>query len=158
MGIRPEVLYAQAAKETAFGNYTGVLPPTHNNWAGIKIREGGPNNDPDAHEKFNSPEDGVRAHFNHICAYVGKEPIGEPHGRYHTVMTTSWAGTIRYVEELGARWAPASGYGESIIQDYLEGLLSTPEPEEAPDKNLVEAIIKAMKDLIKLLKKFIRKE
>jgi len=30
----------------------------------------------------------------------------------------------------GARWAPASGYGESIVKDYLAGLLATKAPEE----------------------------
>jgi len=127
-GIRPEVLYAQSAKETAFGRYGGVVDPSFNNWAGIKIEEGGSCYDPDAHERFATPEDGARAHFNHMCAYVGFEPIGEPHGRYHTVMTTSWAGTIEYAEELGGKWAPSSTYGESIVNDYLEELLVAPTP------------------------------
>ena len=130
IGIRPEVAYCQSAKETAFGRYGGVVSPEANNWAGIKIREGGPNSDPDAHEKFDTPEDGVRAHFNHLAAYVGLNPIGEPHGRYHTVMTIDWAGTIRYVEEFGGRWAPSEEYGKSIVNDYLNGLLNTEPPEE----------------------------
>ncbi len=125
MGIRPEVLYAQSAKETAFGRYGGVVEPYFNNWAGIKTAEGGPCDCPDAHEKFDTPEDGVRGHFNHIGAYVGIDPVGEPHGRYYVVLTTSWAGTIKYVEELGGRWAPSSTYGESVVNDYLRGLLRT---------------------------------
>ncbi len=36
-GINPEILYAQAAKETSFGRYTGKVKPEMNNWAGIKI-------------------------------------------------------------------------------------------------------------------------
>ena len=121
-GIRPDILYAQSAKETAFGNYGGVVEPDFNNWAGIKIEEGGPCGDPDAHEKFDTAKDGVRAHFNHVTAYVGKEPVGEPHGRYHTVMTVPWACTIRYVEQLGGRWAPSETYGDSVVEDYLHSL------------------------------------
>lgn len=125
-GIRPEVLYAQSAKETAFGRYGGVVSPEMNNWAGIKTRQGGPCDERSAHESFATPEDGVRAHFNHMSAYVGIEPIGIPHGRYHVVMRLGLAGTVRHLEELGGRWAPAKDYGTSIVNDYLVPLLATP--------------------------------
>ncbi len=137
MGIRPEVLYAQSAKETAFGRYGGVVEPCFNNWAGIKTAEGGPCDCPDAHEKFDTPEDGVRGHFNHIGAYVDIDPVGEPHGRYYVVLTTSWAGTIKYVEELGGRWAPSSTYGESIVNDFLRGLLRTEVLVSVKSKNRI---------------------
>lgn len=123
IGIRPEVAYAQAAKETAFGNYGGVVSPNANNWAGIKTREGGANEDADAHESFDTPEDGVRAHFNHLAAYTGLEPIGSPHGRYFLVVSLDWAGEIETVEELGGKWAPNTAYGESIVNDYLTSLM-----------------------------------
>lgn len=127
-GIRPEVLYAQAAKETNFGLYTGNVQPYQNNWAGIKIDNPAGDKTED-HQSFATPKDGVIGHFNHMSAYIhGKSgsPIGEPHPRYHLVLTTSWAGTIRYVEELGGRWAPAPDYGQSIVENYLHGILTTP--------------------------------
>jgi len=135
IGIRPEVAYAQSAKETAFGRYGGVVSPEANNWAGIKIREGGPCSDPAAHESFPTPRAGVRAHFNHLAAYTGLEPIGEPHGRYYLVMSLEWAGTVKYVEDMGGRWAPSPEYGQSVVKDYLEGLLATQvqKPEPKPD-------------------------
>src|SRR5699024_8976620 len=37
MGINPEILYGQAAKETNYGRYTGQVKLEMNNWAGIKI-------------------------------------------------------------------------------------------------------------------------
>jgi len=119
-GIRPDVLYAQSAKECAFGRHGGVLTAEWNNFAGIKIAAGGGNYDPDAHERFATASDGVRAHYNHMAAYVGLAPIGTPHGRYHIVKALPWAGGIRTVEELGARWAPNPDYGASIVRDYLE--------------------------------------
>ena len=138
IGIRPEVAYAQSAKETAFGRYGGVVSPEMNNWAGIKTREGGANEDINAHESFDTPEKGVIAHFNHLAAYTGVDPIGEPHGRYYLVKRISWAGTVKYVEELGGKWAPSQIYGESIVSDYLRGLLNTKLPEDYYDDDLVE--------------------
>lgn len=126
-GIRPEVLYAQSAKETAFGRYGGAVQPGQNNWAGIKVRS--PKGDSTADfETFTTPEEGVRGHFNHMCAYVGLEPVGIPHGRYWVVLAQPWAGRIRFVEELGGKWAVGADYGISIVRDYLGGLLATPSP------------------------------
>lgn len=131
-GIRPEVLYAQSAKETAFGRYGGAVKASQNNWAGIKVRD--PKGDSTADfETFKTPEEGVRAHFNHICAYLGLEPVGVPHGRYWIVLAQPWAGRVRFVEELGGKWAPGAGYGSSIVDDYLGGLMSTPPPVKTPE-------------------------
>lgn len=113
-GIRPEVLYAQAAYETGFGRFSGIVQPEYNNWAGIKtVKATG--DKPEDYEQFASPEDGARAHFNHMSAYVGLDPIGEPHGRYHSVSRLAWAGSIKVVEDLSGRWAPSPTYHERII-------------------------------------------
>ncbi len=126
-GLRPEVLYAQSAKETAFGHYTGVVSPEQNNWAGIKTADASGDR-PEDHESFDTPEEGVRAHFNHMKAYVGMEPSGETHERYYVVMSLSWAGEVECVKMLGGKWAPAPDYGESIVNNYLADLLATPPP------------------------------
>lgn len=117
-GIRPEILYAQAAKETGFGKYGGNVIPEQNNWAGIKTRTATGDTTYD-HESFETPEDGVRAHFNHMSAYIGLDPIGEPHGRYYSVKSIAWAGTVKYIEELGGKWCPDLYYGYSIYYNYL---------------------------------------
>lgn len=118
-GVRPEVLYAQAAKETGYGRYGGRVLPEMNNFAGIK-KYGAVNDATADHETFATREDGVRGHFNHMCAYVGLEPIGEVHGRYNSVKTLAWAGTIRYVEDLGGRWCPDLYYGYATVKDLLD--------------------------------------
>ncbi|MCI9627414.1 MAG: glucosaminidase domain-containing protein [Clostridia bacterium] len=123
-GLRPEVLYAQAAKETAYGKYTGNVVPEQHNFAGIKTVTASGDTTYD-HESFATAEDGVRAHFNHMAAYVGAKPVGEVHGRYHVVLSTAWAGSIRTVSELGGRWAPDKDYGNSIIHDYLYPMIQT---------------------------------
>lgn len=118
-GLNPEVMYGQAAKETNFGKYTGNVLPSQNNWAGIKIRS--PQGDrAEDHETFETVEEGVRAHFNHMCAYVGLAPVGKPHERYELVVTCAWAGSVRYAEELSGKWAPADDYGSSLVENYVK--------------------------------------
>jgi len=118
MGIRPDVLYAQAAKETSFGHFTGNVTADMNNFAGIK-KVDATGDTRDDHESFATPEEGVQAHFNHMSAYVGVQPLGQIHQRYYTVLSAPWAGTIKYVEQLGGKWAPDPNYGTSIVNDYL---------------------------------------
>ncbi len=123
-GIRPEILYGQAAKETAYGKYTGQVKPEQNNWAGIKIKN--PIGDrTEDHETFLTPEDGVRAHFNHMSQYVGVEPVGEPHDRYFVLNTVAWRGTVKNVEQLGGKWAPDVTYGYNIVVKMLRSMENT---------------------------------
>lgn len=118
MGIRPEVLYAQAGLETGYGKYTGVVSEDMNNWAGIKVK-GRNDDEKDAHETFATAEDGARAHFNHMAAYVGLKPIGEPHDRYYSVKSMSWAGTVRNIEDLSGKWCPDTEYAKKIVEGCL---------------------------------------
>lgn len=118
-GIRADILYAQAAFETGYGFYKGSVPPPFNNWAGIKTVSA-TGDKPKDHERFDTPEDGVRAHFNHVSAYVGLKPVGDPHDRYFLVKRIEWAGSIKYVEELSGRWAPLETYHEYLIRFVSE--------------------------------------
>jgi hypothetical protein len=113
-GINPEVLYAQAAYETGFGHFGGLVPADYNNWGGIKTAVASGNN-PEDYEQFAAPEEGVRAHFNHISAYIGVSPVGEPHGRYYVIAKMPWAGTVKTLEELSGKWAPSAAYHERIV-------------------------------------------
>jgi len=143
-GIRPEVAYAQAAKETAFGRFGGVIDRSFNNWCGLKTSTGGSNSDPSAHHRFQNDHTGVLAHMQHLAVYAGKTvtgPIVDP--RYHLVKE----GSAPTVEDLGGRWAPAQDYGVSIVRDYLNGLLDA--PDEAPEDSQLQII--ALQNRIKLL-------
>ncbi len=139
--IRPEVLYAQSSRETGNGHFGRLVTPEMNNWAGIK-KEGYRGETREDHESFASDFDGVRAHVNHICAYVGQDTIGEPHGRYYTVMGLDWAGTVKYVEQLGGKYAPSITYGTELVELYLNQLLETP-----ADKNLEQPDCRSCKAL-----------
>lgn len=123
-GIRADILYAQSAKETGYGKYGGAVLPEQNNFAGIK-KYGATGDATEDHEDFATPDDGVRGHFNHMSAYVGTEPVGEPHGRYRSVKSMSWAGSVVNLEDLGGKWCPDLYYGFSILHDYVEPMIKT---------------------------------
>lgn len=118
-GIRAEVMYAQAAFETGFGTYQGNVIPEQNNWAGIKTKNATGDTTYD-HESFATPEDGVRAHYNHMIAYVGGEPIGTPHERYYTVKDLDWAGTVNFITDLSGKWCPRADYANTILRFLSE--------------------------------------
>lgn len=124
---RPEVPASQAAKETRFGHYGGVVSPDAHNWCGLKTRAGGANDDPAAHARFPDDLTGVRAHLQHLVRYVGGQlPAGEAivDPRYELVTP----GVAPTVEALGGKWAPNPDYGVSIVRDYLAGMLATQAP------------------------------
>jgi len=149
-GLRPEVLYAHHGKETNLGRFGGVLDESFCNCAGVKKAGGGGDYDPEAHERFPDWDDGVRAHVNHMLAYVhGKAAvfIGEPHARAKVVQTTVWAGSIRTVEDLNGRWAPAVTYGADLVRNFLTPLLAarpTPSPAKAALLRARDAIDEAL--------------
>ena len=152
-GVRPEVAYAQAAKETAFGRFGGVIPgPEWHNWCGLKTTSGGGNYDVNAHAKFPDDLTGVRAHLDHLALYAGAPgyPLpGTPDPRHFPYI----AGTAKTVESLSGKWAGA-GYGESIVRDYLAGLLATPEPEtpvEDQEKEQLRAEVLVLRKQIEKL-------
>ena len=121
LGIRPEVAYAQSAKETGFGHFGGAVSPDFHNWCGLKTRDA-TGDSPEDHARFPDDRTGVLAHLQHLAAYAGlpvSPPIVDP--RYDLVSK----GSARYVEDLGGRWAPNPDYGNSIVRDYLNDMLGS---------------------------------
>jgi len=133
-GIRGDLAYAQAAKETHFWQYTGLVKPDQNNYCGLyatgQILLGGESiNGADSGlvvleagrhgATFATPEVGVEAHIQHLYSYSCKDPL--PPGktllspRFNLVQrgcASTWQG-------LNGRWAvPGTTYGQSIIQNY----------------------------------------
>lgn len=123
-GIRPEVAYAQSAKETAYGNFGGAIDESWNNPCGLKTTVGGDNGDPNAHQRFVNWRQGVTACIDHLALYAGAPGYpraATPDPRH---FDTIYA-TAPTVERLGGRWAPAPDYGRSIVQGYLNPLLGS---------------------------------
>jgi N-acetylmuramoyl-L-alanine amidase len=124
--VRPEVAFAQAAKETSFGRFGGVVDASFHNPCGLKTTAGGSNSDPNAHQRFTSWREGVTAHLDHLALYAGADgypraPEATPDPRHFPFL----AGKAKSVEALGGSWAPSEVYGQSIVADYLTGLLAT---------------------------------
>lgn len=112
-GVCPEVAYAQAAHETAFGRFGGVIDATYRNPCGLKKAGGGGNHDPAAHKRFKSWEEGVRAHLDHLALYAGAKGYPRkdtPDPRHFPTIR----GTAKTVEALGGKWAPSPTYGMRV--------------------------------------------
>ena len=144
-GIDPAFMFAQSCHETGYGKFGRAVTEEMNNFAGIKIGKSSAGEDTGSHETFATIDDGVRAHFNHISAYCGLKPIGTPHARYNMVVTASWAGKIKHVEQLGGNpphwpgWAPNPNYGHGIVA-LLNALLATQAPDEPGPETLTEYV------------------
>ena len=57
-GVNWVVAYVQAAKETGYGKFGGVLDASYHNPCGLKTNKGGSDKDPKAHMKFKSWNEG----------------------------------------------------------------------------------------------------
>jgi hypothetical protein len=123
-GIRPEVAYAQSAKETGYGHFGGIIDATFRNPCGLKTTAGGSDTDPAAHQHFATWRQGVTACIDHLALYAGAPGyprMDTPDPRHFA----SVYNTARTVERLGGAWAPATDYGISIVRDYLNPLLGS---------------------------------
>ena len=69
-GVNWVLAYVQAAKETGYGKFGGVLNESYYNPCGLKNPQGGGDYDPDAHKKFDNWEQGVIAHLDHLALYA----------------------------------------------------------------------------------------
>ena len=117
--VNPAIAYVQAAKETGFGKFGGVIDESYHNPCGLKTSAGGDNYDPNAHQKFDSWDDGVKAHMDHLALYAGvkgypKDDTKDP----RQFLTTKGKATT--VNALGGidKWAPSATYGEEISALY----------------------------------------
>ncbi|MGE5381429.1 MAG: stalk domain-containing protein [Methylocystaceae bacterium] len=138
-GVRGDLAFCQAAKETGYWQFTGDVKPVQNNYCGLyaigspltgKESLGGA--DPGlvsfkagTHGAwFATPEAGVEAHIQHLYGYAtkaalppGKAIIDPKYKMLSKGTAPNWTG-------LSTRWAPAITYGQSIIQDYWLKALS----------------------------------
>jgi len=115
-GVRPDVAFAQALKETGFFRYGGTVTPDQNNYCGL-----GTTSTEVKGAYFPSSQLGVRAHIQHLLAYATtrrpQAPVVDP--RYDLVRAVYHDSTIGTWEGLNGRWAvPGYTYGQSILQIF----------------------------------------
>lgn len=111
--VNPAIAYVQAAKETGFGKFGGVIDESYHNPCGLKTASGGDNYDPKAHYKFDSWDEGVQAHMDHLALYAGAKgyPKDDTKDPRHFATIKGKATTVN---SLGTKWAPSATYGEEI--------------------------------------------
>lgn len=117
-GVRPDVAFAQALKETGFFRYGGTVTPDQNNYCGL-----GTTSATVKGAYFSTSELGVRAHIQHLLAYASTRrpatPLVDP--RYDLVRSTYGARTLDTWTDLNGRWAvPGHTYGQSIMQLFRD--------------------------------------
>ena len=136
-GVNPGIAYVQAAKETGYGRFGGVLDESYKNPCGMKTSSGGGDYDKDAHEKFNTWDEGVQAHMDHLALYAGADgyPKTNTYDPRHFVTIKGRASTTN---SLGGKWAPSATYGEEVSKLYMDLLDSAGveyEKEDSEDED-----------------------
>ncbi|NFT06123.1 cell wall hydrolase [Clostridium botulinum] len=117
--VNPAIAYVQSAKETGFGRFGGVLDSSFRNPCGMKTSQGGSDGDKNAHKKFNTWDEGVQAHMDHLALYAGANgyPKSDTYDPRHFI---SIKGKSPTVNSLGGKWAPSLTYGEEVNKYYIE--------------------------------------
>lgn len=115
-GIRPDVAFAQALKETGFFRYGGDVVPEQNNFCGLGTTGGGVRGG-----YFPTAQLGVRAHIQHLLAYTSTRrptmPLVDP--RYDIVRNAYGSRTLNNWSDLNGRWAvPGYSYGQDIMRMF----------------------------------------
>ena len=126
-GVRAEVAFAQAMKETRFLKFGGIVKTEQFNFAGLGAVD---DNETGKCASFVDVRTGIRAQVQHLKAYATTEALNQicvdPRFKYVK------RGTAAYVEWLGINenpnnvgWATEKDYGYSIINSYMKVLLES---------------------------------
>ena len=110
-GVRAEVVFAQAMKETGWLRFGGAVKVEQCNFCGL----GAVNSAPGNAASFKDVRTGIRAQVQHLKAYATTDPLVgacvDP--RFDLVKR----GCAPLLEDLNGKWAvPGDGYGESIAK------------------------------------------
>lgn len=138
--IRGDLALAQALKETGYLQFYGSVQPFQHNYCGlgatgIALTGTEPLNGVDSSKAmyipglhgltFATAAYGVEAHIQHLYAYTTEQDLPadcaliDPRFKYvNRGVAERWV-------DLNGKWAiPGNGYGESIIEDYWQPMLS----------------------------------
>ena len=153
-GVNWVLAYVQAAKETGYGKFGGVLNESYHNPCGLKNPSGGDDYDKDAHKKFDNWEQGVMAHLDHLALYAAAD--GFPKTKYvdrwknnplaadetYDPRHIGWFGTTngilgkaKDVLSLTGSWASDPNYGIELFRLYCDATQS----EYLPAKSNLES-------------------
>lgn len=108
-GVRAEVVFVQAMKETGWLRFGGAVQAGWCNFAGL----GAVNSSPTSAAQFSDVRTGLRAQVQHLKAYATTDPLNNAcvDPRFNLVAR----GCAPTLEGLNGKWAvPGNGYGESL--------------------------------------------
>lgn len=133
-GIRGDIAFCQAAKETGWWKYGGLVQPYQNNYCGLgatgspatgeeDLRGADPSRvrfEAGVHGAiFKTPADGVEAHIQHLYAYATTKPLPAGKSLVDPRFSFITRGLAKTWSDLDGKWAvPGIGYGASILNDY----------------------------------------
>ena len=118
-GVKPEIVFGQAMKETGYLQFGKDVKIEQFNFAGLGATGGGANG-----ADFRNVETGIRAQVQHLKAYASKDGVVQDNvdPRFEYVVRES----AIYVEWLGQKenptgkgWATAWNYGISLMNQYI---------------------------------------
>ncbi|REJ09063.1 N-acetylmuramoyl-L-alanine amidase [Halobacillus trueperi] len=111
-GIRGDVAFAQALNETNYFRFTGDVRADQNNYAGIGATGGGARG-----ATFDTPEEGVHAHIQHLYAYASTDLIPAGLEKVDPRFDLVTRGIAPTWTRLNGRWAvPGETYAQLILQ------------------------------------------
>lgn len=130
-GVRADMALVQAITETGNFNFKGDAKHHQNNFCGLGVVGSGARG---AH--FKTPQDGVRAHIQHLMAYVSERPpktkIIDP--RYSSALSVrKKRGFITYWDQLAGTWAMDKKYYVKLYSIYSR-VLKTKGDKDADQK------------------------
>lgn len=106
-GLDPVVVIAQIAVETGYCRFGGKVSPSYHNTCGLKTKDG------KGFNRFDSWEEGIEAHIQHLALYVNA-----PNLKNKTIVDprhfNSLRGTAKTVNDLSRKWCTTSDYGKKL--------------------------------------------
>ena len=118
-GVRAEVVFVQAMKETGWLRFGGAVQPGWCNFGGL----GAVNSSPTSAAQFPDVRTGFRAQVQHLKAYASTAQLNNPcvDPRFNLVSR----GCAPTLEGLNGKWAvPGNGYGESLAS-MIDSLMAS---------------------------------
>ena len=151
-GVRADIALCQALKETGFFAYGGDVLPAQNNYCGL-----GATGNKAKGAYFATPQEGVRAHIQHLMAYATTErphaPLVDPRYDLVRLYRTDIYGKIKRWTGLNGVWAvPGTSYGQDILllcreattPDASDASLAFAEKKLAAKKNAAAYVYRAI--------------
>lgn len=123
-GVKPEVVFGQAMKETGYLQFGGSVKIEQFNFAGLGATDVNP-----TPASFPDVATGIRAQVQHLKAYASKDNLTQANVDPRFSLVTR--GSAMYVEWLGQKenpngrgWATAWNYGISLMNQYVRPMYS----------------------------------